>query len=253
MTDDELSKQIGNLQQQLDKLKKDTDEARKKNFWISLLSSVILPVAITASGYLFSQAIKSQELKQANDRDSTENIHYQEQVQLSLQTQRLEKFKFITPYLDMMTGPDVKRRSMATLIITTILPDEGPQLLNVAIKSDPANTQKYQQALDNTQATLIANLFSDNASVRISSANDIMVSWYKTPGIVPPIIDYASKNMGNANGIYNTIIVLQNMHGSVLKLNKDVIRQFLSDVLKLKNMQKTLKNAAALNAGLDKL
>lgn len=260
MNDEQLKIEIDNLKAEIDKLKntnKETGNEKKKDFWIKLVSSIVLPLTIALSGYWFSQAIKTRELsfnaKQSHDRDSTESVRYQEQLQVSLKNQRLETFKFIAPLLDIMTSADPKRRSYATAIITSIMPDEGPQLLNIAINSDPENTKKYQETLNNKQSVLISNLFSENVSIRTGSANEIMVSWYKITSVVPALISYASRHMDNANGIFNTVIVLQNMHGSVLKVNKEGIRQFLKSVMELKKMEKTVSNASALNNALDKI
>ncbi|QEM08738.1 hypothetical protein [Mucilaginibacter rubeus] len=254
MTTEQLTTEIDDLKKELAKLKETTDEDKKKDFWLKFFSSIFLPLAITASGYWFSQAIKKQDMEQSRDHDAVANQQYQQQMQLSIQNQRLETYKFVTPLLDIMVNnPDPQKRVYAAKVITEVLPNDAPELLKTAITSDPANTKKYQTALDSTQGKLVAGLFSENASTRTNSANDIMVNWYKTASIVPQLVDYALQNMNNANGIFNTVVVLQNMHGSVLKVNKAKIQDFLQKVMKLDNMHNTVTNAKDLYKALNTL
>jgi hypothetical protein len=252
----QLAAEIAGLRADLEKLKnadqKPTTE-KNKDFWIKLISSVLLPLAIALSGYWFTQAIKSQELRstaqEARLHDSLDNAHFQENLKLSLQTQRLENYKFITPMLEILAGSDPKRKTYATGVVLAIMPEEGPQLLNM----DPASSAKYQATLTDRKDLLVVNLFSEDASIRTTSANDIMVNWYKTFDIADSLINYAGAHMDNANGIYNTIIVLQNMSGQVLKVKKQPIQAFLQKVMGMKNRGKTVLNATALNAALEKL
>jgi len=256
MSEEQLIAEIDLLKQEISKLKDDvekTEKDRKRSFWISLISTIVLPLAIAASGYWFSQAIKTQELNQAHQHDALDSLNNQDQLQVSLKNQRLETYKFVSPFLDAILNGDAKKRLLATKVITSVMPDEGPQLLNALIAADPDNSKQYQQQLDDKQLDLIKNLFSDNALTRTSSANDIMVNWYKTPSMAYKLTLYASSHMDNANGIYNSVAVLQNMHGSVLKVQKDSIQSFLQKVIQLKNMPKTTSNAAALNSALSKL
>jgi hypothetical protein len=97
---------------------------------------------------------------------------------------------------------------------------------------------------------LVAGIFSADPSVRTSSANEIMVNWYKTSGIVDALLAYASAHMDNANGIFNTVVVLQNMNGRVLKIKQQDILTFLKQVISMKNMDKTKQNARALSAAV---
>jgi len=260
MDEKQLTAEVEALKEAIGKLERtgsNKDPQKKREFLVNLVSSILLPLTIALSGYWFSQAIKTQELKanarEARARDSLENIHYQEQLKLSLQSQRLENYKFITPLLEILLSPDPKRRTYATSVILEIMPEEGPQLLNIAKSSDPANSAEYEKTLVSKQAILVANLFADDASVRTSSANDIMVNWYKTSDIVQVLLDYANAHLENANGIFNTVVVLQNMSGRVLKVNKPKIQQFLQTVMRMKNMDKTITNATALNNAIGKL
>jgi hypothetical protein len=257
MNETELTVEINTLKKEIANLKNDAESDKKKDFWIKLVSSILLPLAIAASGYWFSMAIKTQELKftakQTQERDSVANAQYQQQLQLSLKTQRLESYKLITPLLDIMTGPDDKRKALATNLIMHIIPDEGPQILNIAISADPANKKVYQAKLDDQQANLIAGLFASNSTDRISAANEIMVGWYKNADMIQGMVDYASQHMDNSNGIYNTVIVLGNMHGRVLTIKKNAVQSFLEKVMAMKGMSKTVSLASDLHAEMSKL
>ena len=251
---------IADLQNEIRLLKtkqESTSVDKKKEFWVNLVSSILVPLAITASGYLFSQAIKTQELdrtqRDVKVRDSVDNLRYQEQLKISLQTQRLENYKFIMPLLDILTSANPNRRVFATRIILQIVPDEGPQLLNIAKETDPGQAGAYQATLDKKRQLLIANIFSSEQPVRTANANELMVNWYKSADIVKPLLDYARANKNNGDGLFNTLIILQNMSEQVLKITKMDIQSFLDEVIVMKDMPKTINNAKAFKKRLDNI
>jgi hypothetical protein len=260
MNEEQYKLEIDRLNAELEKLRnlnQDSAVEKKKDYWIKLISSVLLPLTIALSGYWFSQAIKTKELqynaKEAHEHDSLENVHNQQQLKLSVQSQRLETYKIITPLLETLAGADAQRRSYATNVILEIMPEEGPLILNIGKNSDPANAKAYQKKLDSKQDVLVAGIFSADPSFRTSSANEIMVNWYKTSGIVDALLTYASTHMDNANGIFNTVVVLQNMNGRVLKIKQQDIQTFLKQVIGMKNMDKTKQNARALSVAITQL
>lgn len=257
MEQTELIIEFNRLKDEVAALKAVSDSEKKKDFRIKLSSSILLPLVIAFSGYLFSEAIKTQELtftkKQTKDHDSLTNSQYQQQLQLSIKTERLELFKIVAPLLDLMTGSDEKRKAYAANMIMHLIPDEGPQILNIAITADPANKKVYEANLNDQQANLISGLFAFNNSERITAANDIMVAWYKNADMIQGIVDYANNHLDNVNGIYNTVLVLGNMHGRVLKIKKSLIQPFLEKIIAMKGQGKTVSLATDLHNALLKM
>jgi hypothetical protein len=72
----------------------------------------------------------------------------------------------------------------------------------------------------------ITNLFSNNAGQRIDAYNVIMDQYRNDPALIPDLLSYARKNMGNQNGIYNTLVVLSHLNKSQLKPHVADIQAF---------------------------
>jgi hypothetical protein len=215
----DLKSSIDAIQLQLGELAKKSEKKAKGDFWINLISAIILPAAIAISGYWFSEALKKSELQQSAEQQSA-------QLKVSLANQRLETFKFITPLIDLMSTGDPKKQAYVRHLINVLMPDDAPQLLQIAIASKDGNSQNLQKSLDSAQVTLVKNLFSPNAQVRTST-----------------IINYATQHLDNGNGVYNSIVVLNNMHGRALKVHQKDVQDFANTVMGLKNMPKTVAAA----------
>jgi len=232
----DLKSSIDAIQLKLEELNKKSDRKAKTDFWVNLISAIILPAAIAASGYWFSEALKQKELQQSAEQDRA-------QLTVSLTNQRLETFKFVMPLIDMMSTGDPKKQAYVQHVINVLMPDEAPEIFKLVISSKGKNTQDLKNSIDSAQVQLVQNLFSPNAQTRTANANEIMVNWYKIDTIIPVIINYASNHLDNGNGVYNSIVVLNNMHGRVLKVHQKAIVDFVNKVANLKNMPKTVEAA----------
>jgi hypothetical protein len=122
MNEEQYKLEIGRPNTELEKLRnlnQDSAVEKKKDYWIKLISSVLLPLTIKTKELQYNA-------KEARDHDSLENVHNQQQLKLSVQSQRLETYKIITPLLETLAGADAQRRSYATNVILEIMPEEGP-------------------------------------------------------------------------------------------------------------------------------
>lgn len=240
---EDIKSSIDAIQSKLDDLSKKSEKKDRRDFWINLISAIILPVVIAFSGYWFSEALKENELQQAADQQSA-------QLKVSLANQRLETFKFVMPLIDVLSTGNPKQQAYARHVINLLVPDDAPQLLQIAITSATGSTKGLQNKLDSAQINLVANIFSPVAKIRTTNANEIMVSWYKIDTIIPILIDYASKHLDNGDGVYNSIVVLNNMHGRTLTVHKKQVQDFVNTVMALPNMPKTVAAATEFNQEL---
>ena len=240
---EELKSSIEAIQSKLDDLSKKSEKKAKGDFWINLISAIILPATIAISGYWFTEVLKKNELQQIADQQSA-------QLKVSVANERLETFKFVMPLIDVMSTGDPKKQAYVRHVISVLMPDDATQLLQIEIASKGGNSQGLQKSLDSAQFTLVKNLFSSNAQIRTSNANEIMVNWYKIDAIIPAVINYATQHLDNGNGVYNSIIVLNNMNGRLLKVHQKDVQDFVNRVMSLPNMPKTVAIAADFNQEL---
>jgi len=63
-----------------------------------------------------------------------------------------------------------------------------------------------------SRQTLIADLFSDQSSVRLRAYNALMSDYSADTKLVPDLLSFASKHRDNLNGIYNTLVVLSHLN-----------------------------------------
>jgi len=253
MEAEELKKSIDAVNLRLDELAKQSEKKSNRDFWINLISSIVLPAAIAISGYWFSDALKTRDLQQESAQEKIQADQERLQLNATLANQRLETFKFVTPLIDVMSSGDSKKQAYMRHVITVLMPDEAPQIFKIVIDSKQGNTTELQKSVDSAQVVLVKNLFSQNAQIRTSNANQIMVNWYTVDTIIPVIINYAMQHLDNGNGIYNSIVVLNNMHGRTLKIHQQEVQNFVNKVMSLPNMPKTVAVASEFNQELKEL
>jgi hypothetical protein len=85
-------------------------------------------------------------------------------------------------------------------------------------------------ALASRRSALISQLFAETAARRGAAYASLIASWAKDPSIVPELIEYARKNTSNANGIYNTLVLLSHMDREALRPHVAEIKQFSQDM-----------------------
>lgn len=78
---------------------------------------------------------------------------------------------------------------------------------------------------------LIEGLFASSASERGRSYDELMSNYSASSDLIPNLLDYASKNPSNTNGVYNTLVVLSHLDYSKIKnVDTQAIREFAENV-----------------------
>jgi len=74
---------------------------------------------------------------------------------------------------------------------------------------------------------LIRALFADNARVRIAAAQNLIEGWGNETSAVRALVDFATQNMDNSNGVYNTVVVLNEFSRATLEAHRQTVLEFL--------------------------
>jgi DNA repair exonuclease SbcCD ATPase subunit len=76
----------------------------------------------------------------------------------------------------------------------------------------------------------ISGLFSNDPAARLKAYNVLMDNYSADPALVPELLTYARANMGNQNGIYNTLVVLSHLNKTQLRPHVPEIQSFAREV-----------------------
>lgn len=79
------------------------------------------------------------------------------------------------------------------------------------------------------RAQLINELFDPNPSVRVRAYGGLLPLYKDDPTLIPELLRVARANPQNANGIYNTLVVLSHMNAESLRPRSEEIRKFAED------------------------
>jgi len=197
----------------------------KKDLWdiLGVVGGLATPLVVAALGiYLPYQLAKSQ---RARDESARER-----ELIAAEAAARVGKASIIPPLMDALLGPDPARRRLAVSTLLIALPTEGPEIARLVATSDPdPNVQSYARtSLGERKEGLIADLFASDSATRGEAAQRLVAGWRDDPALPAELIQYASERRDNANGVYNTVVVLGSLSKGALVKNREAILEFLT-------------------------
>jgi DNA repair exonuclease SbcCD ATPase subunit len=80
------------------------------------------------------------------------------------------------------------------------------------------------------RSSAIADLFSDQASMRIKAYSVLMDNYSTDPNLIPELLLFARKHLDNENGIYNTLVVLSHLDKKQTKPQVNEIKALAQQV-----------------------
>jgi hypothetical protein len=199
-----------------------------KDAWdvVQIIGSALIPVAIAAGGWFYSEASSRAEIESASrqhDRD----------VEIAVAESRVRQAGLLKDFLDALTGPDPAKRRVAIQAVLLALPQDGPKLVRELTRStdDPALAQYATSTLATRRDALIQQLFAATAEERIAASQALVEGWRDVPALLDRLLPYARANAGNANGIFNTLGVLTQMTPAALAQRRPQVEAALDEAL----------------------
>jgi hypothetical protein len=209
-------------EKRIDELKK-----KPKGFWdiFQIVATLLIPASITLAGYWYSDAQKQAEIR------SSENIAAQLR-DTSLMQVRVGQAQLISTFMESLLSEKPQRQKLAIEGVLVALPEEGPRLVQIVSedKSSPAVQQAAIASLDQRRSRLITDCFSGDKLTRISATTELIQGWLRDKKLVTQLVETAQKNSTNASGVINTLVVLENVDGSLLAAHADLVTQFAESV-----------------------
>ncbi len=221
------------------------DGPNKKDAWdrLTALATILIPAAIALAGHFIAQGLKQAEISSEEKRAEQSRV-------IAEANTKIAQANFINTMMKSLTSANPQERKLAVEAVLIALPEQGPVLVRTIAQSDEDKTVQAtaRSSLEQRVSALLRDLFAEDARVRIGAAQDLIQVWRNDPNVVLALVEFATQNKDNANGVYNTVVVLNEFSLRVLQTHKQEVLKFL-EVAK-KTGTKTEAKATALGQRL---
>lgn len=167
------------------------------------------------------------------------------QFWVSKEQRSLSEAQTIQQYIPHLLNPE--SRDMVLELLNEYIDDKTiikiaarykatPTLKGLAQSQDEDTRKIANQkitSIESERNSLVKSLFSDEKVERIEAASEIINKWSSDVGLVTSLISYASKNLKNDDGIYNTVVVMNSLPKTSLAANAKDLEEFLSQAEKI--------------------
>jgi hypothetical protein len=200
------------------------DAPNKKDAWdrLTALATILVPAAIALAGHFIAQGLKQAEI-------SNEERRAEQSRSIAEANTKIAQASLINTMMKSLTSSNPQERKLAVEAVLIALPDQGPVLVRTIAQSDEDKTVQAAAttSLEQRVSTLIRQLFSEDARVRIGAAQDLIQGWRNEPNVVLALVEFATQNRDNSNGVYNTVVVLNEFSLRALQAHKQEVLKFL--------------------------
>ncbi|HEV8577725.1 MAG TPA: hypothetical protein VGX68_01485 [Thermoanaerobaculia bacterium] len=213
----------------------------KKDIWdrLTALATILVPAAIALAGHFIAQGLKQAEISSEERRAEQSHL-------IADANTKIAQASLINTMMKSLTSSNPQERKLAVEAVLIALPEQGPILVRTIAQYDEDKTVQAaaKTSLEQRVSALIRDLFSEDARVRIGAAQDLIEGWRNEPSVVLALVDFATNNRENSNGVYNTVVVLSEFSVRALEAHKPQVLEFVR--LARATGSKTDAKAAAL-------
>jgi hypothetical protein len=200
-----------------------SDISNKKDIWdrIATIATILVPAAIALAGHFVAQGLKQAEI-----------ISEERRAESSM---KIAQANLINTMIKSLISDKTQERKLAVeAVLIALPPNQGPNLARIVMQSDDDGNVKSaaKDSLEQRRDTLISSLFSDNPRSRTSAAKDLVHGWPNDQEAVSKLINFATQNKDNDNGVYNTVVVLKDFSKRALEPHKKEVQGFIEEAKK---------------------
>ena len=227
-------------------------------FWYKLptLTAAFNPVLVLVVGFFLNQGIEQNKREIEANSAKLQDLKTVAETNTIALHNKIDKVKVIGDFLNDLTGPDERRRSLAIEAIFIALPEEAERLVKVVEKfaakttnaghtGDDAIVSAAKDALANTRDRLVADMFSAMRQTRLEALATLEKGWTNDPSIAERLVARAmadiktreaaawtkpadDKTYQQLASIYNTVEFLSLFRGQFDAAQKARIAAFLT-------------------------
>ncbi len=211
--------------ERLDHLEKRIEQIqpKKKGFWdfFQIIGTLLIPASITFVGYIYSESSKEKE------------------IEIAKINSQVSQAQLLSTFMEPLLSEDIVKKKIAMSAVLIGLPQQGKQIVEILSKTDvDSNTQFFAEtALNSRRSTLISQLYASDKSQRVSAAQDLITSWKDDPRVVEEMVTAGNRSIQDSNyypdqknGLYNCMIVLNQMNPNVLKRYGEELKTFFNNI-----------------------
>ncbi len=200
------------------------DAPEKRDVWgrLTALATILIPAAIALAGHFIGQGLKEAEI-------ASEERRAQQSISIAEANTKIAQASLISTMMKSLTSPNPQERKLAVDAVLIAMPEHGPVLVRTVAQSDEDKTVQIaaKTSLEQRASALIRDLFSEEARVRIGAAQELIQGWGNEPSVVSALVEFATQNKTNSNGIYNTVVVLNDFSLRALDAHRKEVLRFL--------------------------
>jgi hypothetical protein len=201
------------------------DTPNKKDFFdrLTSIATILVPAAIALAGHFIAQGLKQAEISSEERRAEQSHI-------IAEANTKVAQANLINTMMKSLTSTNPQERKLAVAAVLIALPEQGPVLVRTIAQSDEDKTVQTaaSNSLKQRVSVLIREIYSENARVRIDAAQELIQGWRNEESVVPALIEFAEHNKDNANGIYNTVVVLNEFTTAALEAHRPQVLSFIN-------------------------
>jgi hypothetical protein len=216
-------------EERIAKLESETAKTTEKgkDGWdkFGIACAALIPVAITGVGGLYSYLSQKAATEVARiQAESESTIRQSDKAAES----RIKQAELVLKFFEPLMGSDRKRSEFAVQSLLLAAPDYGPVLVRVvaADTKAPAEAAYAAGALSERRDSLVRQMFSDEANQRVEAYQQLLASWGSDESLISAVIEHASNNTSNGNGIYNSLVLLSHMQRDTIQKQNSAILTF---------------------------
>lgn len=191
-----------------------------KDGWdrLTALATIMVPAAIALAGHFIAQGLKQAEIS------SEERRAEQSQVIAEANT-KIAQAELVNTMMKSLTSANPQERKLAVEAVLIALPEHGPVLVRTIAQSDADSTVQAaaRNSLEQRAGTLIRELFAEESGARIAAAGELVRGWRDDPDVVAALVESATRNRRNDNGVYNTVVVLGEFTPRALRVHEQAV------------------------------
>lgn len=233
--------QVEFLENKVEKL--ETELKKRSNIEIAtkIFASVLIPLSIAIAGNFFAVAMKEAQII------SEERVASQ-QIEITKINAKVDQAQLISNFLEALTSKDLVKRKLAVEAVLIALPSEGPKIVQIVLESDPSKevVKFTEKTIKSKLTTLINDIFSENKQLRMSSTQELIRGWRYNDHLIPELLESVFNKIGNANGVWNAVIIFENIPSERLINYKDSLLKLEGALKKLGNRNKTIERLKRL-------
>jgi hypothetical protein len=213
-------------EERIDALEKKVKDGNRKDVWdiLSVIGSLLIPVAIFFAGQQYANAMKAAELAAALNRDASNREIAKANLDIAEAGKRVSQANLLLGAIEALASETGPGKRVAISAILLAMPVEGPSIVRDLTRGEtsPQLLEYASNSLTERKVALIGQLYASSGGERIEAYNGLLQNWGNDSSLPPLLAQrarqaFADTNFpGRTDGIYNTLVLLAHMNRAAL-------------------------------------